>query len=1351
MSHLFVGNKKIDYLCNKFLTTTMWPKAILTFINCCFALTCAAQLGKFFNPDRQLSSSFVTQVYQDREGYLWITTRDGINRYDGYQFQVFRREIEGSQTLASNYVNTMIQDRHGLFYFGMYGALQTWDGGQFNNVSMTDLKGNKGQCYATCFLERANGDVLAGTSGLGVMKFTDKTHASQMGGALADLHTVSGMIEDKKGNLWMIANEKDLLCYDGKQVKRYLTDQPGLLPSRLVEDQAGRIYVGTSNAGVFLLDGDHSEHIEGTNGHAVSALYCSRKGYIVIGYDGQGIALYNPNDKQLSDNPFYSMEVDLARSKVYSIIEDGSDNLWFGLLQKGIYKQPVTSNGFGYMGYKLGVRNVIGNACVVSTLIDRHGNGWIGTDKGGLHCLSPQSMSAKHLYGNVPSTIMSLAEGADGRIWIGSFGDGFGWLDPVTMSFHAVDTPLDAHLIVMDIACDQKGRLWLATLKHGLILTDAQGAILKNYTMGEGVDTDRKRNCITNDYVSQVSVSPDGRRVYVATSMGLCCLDIEADSWTKTFGVNCIKYGTPVRIAREYGGKLWTGTNEGLYCYDLHGKELHHYTRDDGLPDNGVGSIEEDADGKLWIATNHGLSCLDPVKERFRNFFVDDGLQSNEFSDGASSVNSEGLILFGGTGGVTWFTPKDIISSKWDASVQLTSFTINGQQVGKQSLSGSYVVTDTTVMASNHFELSYHDNSFAIRFSTLTYENPEHITYLYSINGEPFVRLQPGANVLTFSHLPQGTYRFRVKAEHNEEETPVREFTVVVHSPWYRSAWAYFFYALVIGLFIWQYLLYRRHREQNRLSLQAHVHAEEMSEARLRFFMNISHDIRTPMTLILTPLLSLIKHEDDPQRKSVYETIRRNAERILSLINQMMDLRKIDKGQMQMRMRETDLVAFIKDIYTLFESQTKAKRIQLTFDHDADALPVWIDRSNFDKVVMNVLSNAFKYTPAGGEIGIRLTHDAQNATIAVSDNGEQIPENQLDKIFERFYQTSSTYNNQQAGTGIGLDLTRSLVGLHHGTITAHNLDKGCEFVITIPLGNAHLKPEEMLSEQEVVEPTLPETIEEEEEVIPAELVGDSTASNRRQRLVIAEDDDEIRSYLENELGRDYEVHACVNGREALAEAYRIYPDLVISDVMMPEMDGNTLCSKLKTNPSTNVIPVILLTAKSRDEDKLEGLETGADAYVVKPFNMDILRRTIVNLISSHRLLRLKYERNDELEEQIDEIRMKSPDEKLLDRIMDCINKNLNNSDLSVDMIADQVGISRVHVHRKMKDLTGQTPHDFIRNIRLKKAAQLLANQGMNVTEVMYACGFANPASFSTVFKKFYGMTPRDYMKEHQQR
>jgi DNA-binding response OmpR family regulator len=515
--------------------------------------------------------------------------------------------------------------------------------------------------------------------------------------------------------------------------------------------------------------------------------------------------------------------------------------------------------------------------------------------------------------------------------------------------------------------------------------------------------------------------------------------------------------------------------------------------------------------------------------------------------------------------------------------------------------------------------------------------------------------------------------------------------------------------------------------------------------------MNISHEIRTPMTLIITPLLSLIKKEDDPERKSVYETIRRNAERILSLINQMMDLRKIDKGQMQMRMSERDLVAFINDIYTLFNHQAKIRQITFTFDHDCDELPVWIDRSNFDKVVVNVLSNAFKYTHSGGKIGIRLTHDATTATIAIRDNGEKIPENQLEKIFQRFYHADSFTNDRNAGTGIGLDLTRSLVEMHHGTITVHNLDEGCEFVITIPLGHAHLKPEEMISESELPQEPLAGLQAaldqpEEEETTPYEPIDPHATT-----IVIAEDDDEIRSYLEAELSKDYDVHVCVNGREALTEVYRVKPSLVISDVMMPEMDGNALCSQLKTNSSTNFIPVILLTARSRDEDRLEGLETGADAYIVKPFNMDILRRTIVNLLNSRRLLKMKYERTDELEERVDDIRLKSPDEKLLEKIMDCIRKNITNSDLNIDMISDEVGISRVHLHRKMKELTGQTPHDFIRSIRLKKAAQLLAEKGMNVTEVMYACGFANSASFSTIFRKYYGMSPRDYMREHQER
>ncbi|WP_028902296.1 two-component regulator propeller domain-containing protein [Prevotella sp. P6B4] len=1334
----------------------MRVKFLLLLTSFIFSTSAFAQRGKFFSTDNQLlSSSFVTQVYLDNEGFIWATTRNGINRYDGYQFRVFRKENLHDRSLASNYVNSMMQDSKGTFYFGMYGGLQTWDGNQFHQVVMLDKDGNKGHCFPNCFLERKNGDILTGTSGLGILKFKNQHTAIQEKGPLATIHTVNGMIEDRRGTLWIATDHMGLISYDGKTMKRHLTDKADQVFVCLAEGKDGVIYAGTVNSGAYRMQGDTFVHIEETGNNSVSALYCDHDGMIVIGYDGKGVALFDPRTKELINNPFFSLEVDLTISKVYSITEDKSGNLWLGLLQKGIFMQPINFKGFNYMGHKLGARNILGSSCVVSVCMDSKQRIWVGTDKDGVYCYDYNTKAVKHLKDQFPSVVMALAEGLDGRIWVGSYREGIGWIDPVSFQYHRIPFPQDPHLIVMDVAVSNDGYLWLATMRHGVVKMDAKdGRIVATYKMKNGADKDRKMNCISNDYISQVHLSPDGKRIYASTTMGLCCLDLIENSWTKTFGTNCLNYSMPIRVTREYDGKLWYGTNEGLYCYDLVSHKTKRYTREDGLADNGIATIECDPQGRLWIGTDHGLSCFSPKTNIWQNYFADDGLQSNEFSDGASFISASGILAMGGTAGVSWFDSNRITPSKWEAEVKLTSFAINGQQVNRATRSGNYLVTDTAIIASNRFELSYSDNTFSIQFSTLTYENPEHISYLYSINGEPFNRLQPGENILTLSHLPQGTYRFRVKAERNNIETPLREFTVVIHSPWYRSAWAYFFYAIVIGLFIWQYLAYRRHKEQDRLRLQAHIHAEEMGEAKLRFFMNMSHEIRTPMTLIITPLLSLIKNDDDPNRKGVYETIRRNAERILSLINQMMDLRKIDKGQMQMRMRETNLVSFAKDIYNLFDSQAKSKQIKFLFNFDEEKIPVWIDRQNFDKVFMNVLSNAFKYTPTGGEIGINLTHNSQSATIAIYDNGESIPEDKLNKIFDRFYQTPNSINDRYVGTGIGLDLTRSLVELHHGTITVHNLEKGCEFVINIPMGNSHLSPEEIiLAEEEentdtITPEQLLEEVQESEEPTP---IQELKPANSKMTLVIAEDDEEIRNYLDRELSTDYDVHICTNGREALGEIIRCKPDLVMSDIMMPEMDGNALCSRLKTNPSTNSIPVVLLTAKNRDEDKLEGLEAGADAYIVKPFNMDILRRTIINLINKNRMLRLKYERNDDLEEQVDEIRLKSPDEKLLERIMECINKNLNNSDLSVDMIADTVGISRVHLHRKMKDLTGQTPHDFIRNIRLKKAAQLLANQGMNVTEVMYACGFANSASFSTVFKKFYGMSPRDYMKEHEQR
>ena len=1328
----------------------MNKRFLITVTALLLTLSSQAQVGKLFDADKQLSSSFTSQVYQDRDGFIWVATRNGLNKYDGYQFQVIKKE-SANIGMASNYVNCILQDRNGLFYIGMYGALQSYNNHQFKDIKVYDLDGHVHPPYVTCLLERQNGEILIGTSGHGLLKLTDKDNAHQIGGALQDIVGIHRMVEDSQQHIWLVTESNGLVCYDGNKSERYFDDNTFKNELRSVcEGKDGQIYVGTAHNGLYVKTGKGNfEHVAITGNLPISEIYRNRQGELLLGYDGKGVAIFNPQTGTLKDNPYNCQEIDLTKSKCYSIVEDQTGNVWLGLLQKGVYMQPRSETSFNYMGYKLGALNSIGEACISSVFVDSKGWAWVGTDKDGLYCFDENKHLTYHYKDHFPGTVLTITEDLQGRVWIGTYREGCGWIDTKSKTLHKQYLPQGDDVSVFGIACDPQGNLWLATMGDGLIRLNPQTNEQKAYVVIGYADSDRKVNSIVNNYISGISISPDGKRVYTATTMGICCMDIATENWLSTFGgKNTLNYGLAIREAREAHNKLWIGSNNGLYCYDLTTKKLEHINQEKGLADNGIASIQFDREGIAWIGTDHGLYRYNPKTKLTQSFFVDNGLQSNEFSDGASCISKNGIIVMGGVGGITWFNPSDIKQSEWKADVKLTAFFINGVRVTPSTQSGWYQVTDTTVIASNRFTLSADDNSFAIQLSTLTYDNPEHIYYSYRINKEEWVQLQPGINEITFSHMSPGNYDFCVVAHRNNQVTEERCFTVFIHAPWYRSRIAYLIYLLIAALALWQYLRYRRHQEQNRLRLQEHIHAEEMGEAKLRFFMNISHEIRTPMTLIVSPLLTLMKQDDDPHRRSIYETIRRNAERILGLINQMMDLRKIDKGQMQMRMCETDLINFVGDIYMLFTQQAKSKNIQFSYEHDTQILPAWIDRNNFDKVIANILSNAFKFTPTGGVVRLRVTHSEKEATISVYDNGEKIPEDKLERIFERFYQSPSSINDRNTGTGIGLDLTRSLVELHHGTISAHNNadGKGCEFVVTIPLGNEHLKPEEMMTENLEVTPTT--SLFDEEPTVEVPEQSERPKGNQQQLIVIAEDDSEIRDYLVQELSADYKVVGCENGKKAFAEVLKTTPDLLISDIMMPEMDGNTLCSKVKTNPATSHVPVILLTAKNREEDQLEGLETGADAYIVKPFNMDILRRTIINLIHTHQMLRLKYGRNDDLEKKVDDVQIQSPDDKLMERVMQVINKNIGNAELSVDDIAEEVGISRVHLHRKMKELTGQTPHDFIRNIRLKQAANLLTTQNMNITEVMYACGFNNPASFSTIFKKFYGMSPREYMNEH---
>ena len=1344
---------------------------IITMMICLFSIQTWAQSGKLFNTDNQLSSNLATQVFQDKSGFIWIATRNGLNNYDGYHITIIKKDMSNFLGLNSNYINSIAQDEKEHILLGTNNSLLEFTGSEFLKIPMLDSKGKELATYVKQIYPLRNKDVAVATSGYGIMlKKQDEQKCHAMKGEVEKLKYIHKLLEDKRGRLWIITEDGKLYRKETNgRVTSYFTGTEGVGAQDIQQDALGNLYLASKNQGVYLLRAGSNAfaRISNIGNLPIDNIYISRNNKLYIGCDGLGIYVYDPQTGFLQDNPLFSRLVNLAKSKVTSIIEDNQGNIWVSMLQKGVFMQSNIQNDFNYMGFRLGNRNVIGENCVTSLSINQGNQVWVGTDKDGLYLFNIATRSVEGHFLN-QSTVLTLCKDQQGRTWVGTYTDGLGYMDAAG-SFHPVDLGISKSVGILDIKQDPQGNIWIATMGKGLFCLQKDGS-RRNYKAKYGADNNLKVNSLPNDYLIKMALSKDGNHVYIATSVGLACLDRKRNSWVSTFkGVNCLnKNSFSHCVFVDSKDHVWYGTEDGAFCFDFRkGIKPKLYTTANGLTDNSVASITEDYQGNIWLGTIKGLNKLVLKSGTITNFYAESGLQSNEFSDASVCTTQDGkTILMGGSGGLNWFQADQVRQHPWQAKVVISGFILNNKMVTPGMKSGSYTITDNWSTFSRDFQLSHEDNTFTLQLSTLTYNDVEQISYVYSINGDAWRTVPAGQNELAFSHMAPGRYKYRIKAICNGYETPVKEFTIIIHPAWYASIWAKLFYLLLLIAAIMLYLRHRKRQMEDQLILQQHIHAEEMGEAKIKFFMNISHEIRTPLTLIITPLLSLIKEDKEPHRQGIYEIIRKNSERILHLINQMMDLRKIDKGQMVMRMCKTDMVSFINEEYDLFKQQAIAKSIDFEYQHDCEELPVWIDRNNFDKVIINTLSNAFKFTPTAGHILLSLTHTDHHAYISIKDSGIGIPKDKLETIFQRFYQTPADPNERNVGTGIGLDLTRSLVELHYGTISARNnegekgskFEHGSEFIIRIPLGKDHLKPEEIIEEEEMKKEQNNELAEaEQEEQLaesndqPAETLNNSdttpaSAKGAKAEIVIVEDEEDIQEYLKAQLSSDFKIRTYPNGKVALNEILKNKPDLVISDIMMPEMDGTTLCAKLKSNINTNDVPIILLTAKSREEDQLEGLQTGADAYILKPFNMDILHRNIINLLTVRRTLRNKFTGNESQNHQVEQIEMQTPDNSLMQRVMEVINENINDSDLSVDMIAQKVGISRVHLHRKMKELTNQTPHSFIRNIRLQQAAKLLKDGKQSITEVMYACGFSNSASFSTMFKNLYGCSPREYMQ-----
>jgi signal transduction histidine kinase/DNA-binding response OmpR family regulator/ligand-binding sensor domain-containing protein len=1332
------------------------------------ALPAQSQTGRFINTERGLSGSVVKQIYQDSLGVIWIATNSGINLYNGYQFKTLQSNSDVPDALASNLVNCIAQDNRGRMLVGSNLALQVIDGGfHFKTVKMTSSRSNSPFNYINCVFQRKNGTILIGTAGSGLWQMTGDYEAKPISGPLGKLVTACCMLEDASGTLYVISNAEGVFSLDAhNRFRHYALPSANQYPLVACQDRLGNIFVGCLGGGLYVKNRGTDEFrlVNGTEQMHISSLCTKPSGHILIGIDGSGVRDYDVISGLITTPIYYNTEVDFSHSKVSSILYDRFGNIWLGLMQKGIYIQPTVQLGFSCMGYKLGSANVIGDHCVMALTHGRNGRLWVSTDNGGLYELDNHHKLIHKFAsgGSFPSAILGMREDSKGRLWVGSYQNGCGWIDSQSGVYHRLPFSKGNNNVVFDIELDRNENLWIGTMGEGLKRYN-----LKNQKLTEYRATSASNSLFCN-YINQLYLSPDEQRLYVCTTRGVCCLDIRRNSWTSVFHTNCLLKDVDIYdVAESSDKRLWVATPDKLYCYDLRSRKLRSYGTEQGLSSNIVMAVRLDHRQLVWVSTNNGLCCLNPRTNKVSSFYEGDGLQGNEFSDGVSSIDPHtGELCFGGMKGITWFNPERIAQVHSKLPIYLTGFSIGELEVVPGIKSGVYTITDRPVYFSDEFELNHRDNTFTIEVSSLSFDNPERVTYLYSVNGDNWTEMERGKNSVTFAHLSPGTYHIRIKAQNNVSESDIKEFAVTVHPAWYFSIWAKIVYLLIAVYLVYLYMQSLKRKQQDQLRLQEHIHAEQMSEDKLRFFINLSHDIRTPMTLILTPLLSLMKEDSDPGRQNVYALMKRNAERILHLINQIMDLRKIDKGQMTMRFAKTNIVEFTQSIVDLFSIQAKSKQITLSLKKDADPIDVWIDRTNFDKVLMNLLSNAFKFTHTGGNIVITLGHDQHNLYITIADDGDPVPEGKLERIFERFYQGSVSIQGRQTGTGVGLDLCRSIIDMHHGTIKARNLtpqgseeknslypndfDHGCAFDICLPLGNSHLNPEDCLTKEEQKKLDRELDLSQFYDVEPqTTTVKEVKAAGTKPTVLIVEDEEDIRNYVAQQLQSSYRILLAPNGKEGLTIALKELPDLVVSDVMMPEMDGYTLCARLKGNINTNHIPVVLLTAKGRDEDKVEGIELGADAYISKPFNMEVLRSTIANLLSERAMLKNKYSGKESMKEMVEDVELKSPDEKLLERVMKVINANMSNEDLNVDLLAEEVGLSRVHLYRKLKELTNQTPSEFIRNIRLKQAANLLSDPHQSISEVMYACGFSNRTSFSTMFKKLYGVSPREYMQEAQ--
>jgi len=1356
---------------------------------------------RFEHINAGLSQSTVTCILQDRRGFMWFGTKDGLNRYDGIEFTIFKSNTES--LLSHSYITCIFEDSEGTLWVGtLEGGLNRYDKNTETFTRFQHDEGNPNSIshnYITCLYEDRNKRLWVGTENGFNLLLPDKSsflsyrYERDNPWSLSD-NNIGVIFEDSKFNLWLGTRGGGLERFDpvGQRFThyKYNKEDPSSISDNVVracyKDSEGTIWLGTSdglNRFIETPNGARFERFQqdspplhnSLQNNTITSISEDLYGRLWIGTQINGLYVYDKKKKIFSN--FFPNTLDqysISSNSLWSIYRDNVGTMWLGARNRGLDKWDIGRQKFTRHNITSSGNYALSNRDVACFVEDELGNLWIGTDGGGLSYFNRKTNSYTN-YVHDPKDSRSLGSNAvlsllidrHHNLWIGTWGGGLNLFDRKTNTFkHYLHNPSKRGSIagnnVFSLCEDRQGRLWVGVFYGGVSLydPDSDGFFRYNYNPNDP-------SSLCNNKVTKIVEDSKGT-IWIGTDGG----GLDRLHWGGSHHVWFTHYQYTGKhqgelssniintITEDRSQRLWIGTGQGLNRLNPHDGTFDIYKKKDGLLDDIINGILEDEEGFLWLSTNQGVSKFDIQSGKFRNYSTADGLQAEEFIRGSSFKTSSGEFFFGGVNGFNSFFPKNIVDHPYTFfPLYLTEFKIRNEIIKPKQ--GNKLLA-THISETKKITLPYHSNDFSFSFTSLNYSLTTKSRYAYKLEGYDkewqYVETRRNAN---YSKVPPGNYIFRVRSYHHDNFLNKSEASIqiTIMPPWWKTWWAYSLYGLALaGTLVWyRHLLVKRIRLENDLKME-HLEltkVQEIERLKSNFFATISHEFRTPLTLLLAPLRDLYQGCFQGDSKAQYGMMIRNAERLLRLINQLLDLSKLDSGNMKLEASHLELISFLKPIFSSFESYTQRQGIAYLFQHPKDPLFVYFDPDKLEKIVTNLLFNACKFTTSGS-VTLSVQSTDQEIAIKVSDTGIGIPKDLMDHIFDHFYRVTNHFHPvNEEGTGIGLSLVKELVELHRGRIEVNSrMDQGSSFTVFLLLGSGHLQPKEVIHH----EPQQFDwgSISRDRDAIVA-TADDSPALDHQEvmddglpLILLIEDNTDMRRYLRDRLQRQYRVMEAADGAEGVRFAMENMPDLIISDILMPKMNGNELCHTLKNNIQTSHIPIILLTAQATSESKIKGLMTGADDYVSKPFNSDELEVRVTNLIKSREALRALFANNNRLTLEPKEVIITPLDEIFMKKVLESIESNIADSEYRIDNLGKDMCMSRMSLYKKIKALTGQTAVEFVRTIRLKRAAQLLRQQQLTISEVTYEVGFNDLQYFRTCFKKQFGVSPSEYTRMHME-